>query len=40
MCQVPRYDAHALLDLNAHCLRADTAWQRAVVIGLISLWPR
>ncbi len=46
MCQVPRYDAHALLDLNAHCLRAGPLWQRAVggfadyVIDLIRLWPR
>jgi tryptophanyl-tRNA synthetase len=46
MCQVPRYDAHTLLDLNAHCLRADPAWKRAVgefadhVIDLISRWPR
>lgn len=46
MCQMPRYDAHALLDLNARCLRAGSAWQRAVgefadyVIDLTSLWPR
>ncbi len=46
MCQLPRYDAAALLDLHWHCQRADPAWQRAVggfadyVIDLISLWPR
>ena len=46
MCQLPRYDAAALLDLHAHCREAGPAWRRAVgeladyVIDLISLWPR
>ncbi|WP_422647456.1 hypothetical protein [Actinoalloteichus caeruleus] len=46
MCQLPRYDGATLLDLHAHCQRADPPWQRAVsefadhVIDLISLWPR
>jgi tryptophanyl-tRNA synthetase len=46
MCQMPRYDAHTLRELHAHCREAGPAWQRAVrefsdhVIDLISLWPR
>ncbi|HEY2577903.1 MAG TPA: hypothetical protein VGI74_16480 [Streptosporangiaceae bacterium] len=46
MCQMSRYDADTLLDLHAHCRRANPAWQRAVgefadyVIDLISLWPQ
>lgn len=46
MCQMPRYDAAALLDLHTHCQQAGPTWQRAVgefadyVVELISLWPR
>jgi tryptophanyl-tRNA synthetase len=46
MCQLPRYDAAALLDLHAHCHEAGTTWQRAVrefagyVNDLLALWPR
>ncbi len=46
MCQMPRYNADALLDLHTHCQEAGPAWQRAVsefadyVIDLISRWPR
>jgi tryptophanyl-tRNA synthetase len=46
MCQVPRYDADALLDLHAYCREAGSAWEHAVhdfadhVIHLIRLWPR
>jgi hypothetical protein len=45
-CQVPRYDAAALLNLHAHCREAGPTWRRAVaefadyVVHLISLWPR
>ncbi|PKW18713.1 hypothetical protein [Saccharopolyspora spinosa] len=45
MCQLPRYDAAALLDLHEYCREAGPTWQRAVVdltnhvIDVISLWP-
>ncbi|MBV9847535.1 MAG: hypothetical protein JOZ47_21045 [Kutzneria sp.] len=46
MCQMPRYDAAALVELHALCREAGPMWRRAVadfadyVVDLISRWPR
>jgi tryptophanyl-tRNA synthetase len=45
MCQMPRSDAAALIDLHEHCREGGRTWQREVVrfadyvISLIDLWP-
>jgi tryptophanyl-tRNA synthetase len=46
MCQLPRYDAAVLADLDGYCRRSDPAWRRAVreftdyVLDLSGRWPR
>lgn len=46
MCQMPCYDAAALIELHALCLEAGPSWDRALgvfadyLIHLIDLWPR
>jgi tryptophanyl-tRNA synthetase len=45
MCQLPRYDATALLNLHRHCREGGPPWRREVaqladyLIDLINLWP-
>jgi len=46
MCQMPIYDAPALLELDAHCLRQTPTWRQEVgrftdyLVHLSSLWPQ
>jgi len=46
MCQIPRYDAAALIDLHAYCQEAGQRWRdevrefAAYLVQVISLWPR
>ena len=45
MCQLPCYDATALLDLHRHCRKGGPPWRREVaqfadyLLDLINLWP-